>query len=123
MNQNKKLPKGWEWAKLGDLIEMQSGVAFKKSEYTKEGIKLFQIANVSFNYTKWDDIEYLPNDYIDKYPHLLLNEGDIVMALNRPLLNNQLKIAELKVNDIPAMLYQRVGRFSFDERLDKKYFL
>lgn len=32
------------------------------------------------------------------------------MALNRPITNNQLKIAILKREDTPAILYQRVGR-------------
>lgn len=123
MLENNKLPKDWKWAKLGDLIEMQSGVAFKKAEYSSEGVRLFQIANVSFNYTKWDDVEHLPIEYIDSHNHLLLKKGDIVLALNRPMLNNQLKIAELKQSDVPAILYQRVGRFTFDKNLNKRYFL
>lgn len=118
-----ELPKGWEMVKIGEFVNMQSGVAFKKSEYSKEGIRLFQIANVSFNYTKWDDIAHLPKEYIDSHKHLLLKKGDIVLALNRPMLNNQLKIAELKQSDVPAILYQRVGRFTFDEKLNKRYFL
>ena len=52
-----------------------------------------------------------------------VKKGDIVLALNRPMLNNQLKIAELKQSDVPAILYQRVGRFSFDKNLNKRYFL
>lgn len=122
MSQN-KLPKDWKWVKLGDLVEMQSGMAFKKAEYSTEGVRLFQIANVSFNYTKWDDVEHLPIEYIDSHNHLLLKKGDIVLALNRPMLNNHLKIAELKQSDVPTILYQRVGRFIFDERINKRYFL
>jgi len=125
-NENVKdgeLPEGWKCQRLGNEVDMQSGVAFKKSEYSTAGVRLFQIANVSFNYVKWEEIEHLPNDYIVKYPELLLNAGDIVMALNRPMLNNQLKIAEIKRNDIPAILYQRVGRFKFLGNLNNKYFL
>jgi type I restriction enzyme S subunit len=118
-----KLPKDWKWSKIGDIVEMQSGMAFKKAEYSTEGVRLFQIANVSFNYTKWDDLEYLPSEYIESHNHLLLNKGDIVLALNRPMLNNQLKIAELKQSDVPSILYQRVGRFIFKENINKRYFL
>ena len=35
------------------------------------------------------------------------------MALNRPLLGRELKVSILGANDIPAILYQRVGRFDF----------
>lgn len=117
-----KIP-NFKYCKIGDIVDMQSGLAFKKSEYSKDGVKLFQIANVSFNYTKWDNIEYLPMSYIEKYKDLLLSDGDIVMALNRPLLNDNLKIAEIKQNDIPAILYQRVGRFKFLNNDYPKYFL
>ena len=122
MTQN-KLPKDWKWIKLGEVVDMQSGVAFKKAEYSKEGVRLFQIANVSFNYTKWEDVEHLPIGYLESHNHLLLKKGDIVLALNRPMLNNQLKIAELKQSDVPAILYQRVGRFTFANSLNKRYFL
>lgn len=119
----KSLPEGWKFCKLGDLVDMQSGVAFKKSEYSLKGVKLFQIANVSFNYTKWDEIEHLPESYRDKFPQLLLHDGDIVMALNRPLLNDKLKIAKITNTDLPSILYQRVGRFKFLKNDSKLYFL
>jgi type I restriction enzyme, S subunit len=112
-----------DFCTIGDVIDMQSGVAFKKSEYSHGGVRLFQIANVSFNYIKWDEIEYLPEDYVNRYPELLLKDGDIVMALNRPLLNDQLKIAQLRSSDTPAILYQRVGRFKFLREENHRYFL
>ena len=112
-----------DFCSIGDVIDMQSGVAFKKSEYSNGGVRLFQIANVSFNYIKWDEIEYLPEDYVNKYPELLLKDGDIVMALNRPLLNDQLKIAQIRSSDTPAILYQRVGRFKFLREDNHRYFL
>jgi type I restriction enzyme, S subunit len=112
-----------EYFTIGDIIDMQSGVAFKKSEYSQNGVRLFQIANVSFNYIKWEEVEHLPENYIIKHPELLLNEGDIVMALNRPLLNDQLKIAQIKKSDTPAILYQRVGRFKFLIKHNPRYFL
>lgn len=112
-----------EFTSIGSLVEMQAGLAFKKSEYSNNGIRLFQIANVSFNKTKWDSIEYLPTNYKEKYPELLLNIDDIVMALNRPLLNDNLKIAQIKSVDLPSILYQRVGRFHFKNNILNKYFL
>lgn len=46
------------------------------------------------------------------------------MALNRPLLDDRLKITVLGSADVPAILYQRVGKFLFDkEILDTKYLL
>lgn len=111
-----------EWKKVGDFTDLSSGKAFKKSEYSSSGTRLFQIANVTFGKTTWEETAYLPNEYVDEYPHLVLKSGDILMALNRPLLNHILKIAILNQNDVPAILYQRVGRFDFKNDINKKYF-
>jgi type I restriction enzyme, S subunit len=117
-----KMPEVWSWTKLKMLTDLYSGKAFKKSEYSESGIRLFQIANVSFGYALWDNLSYLPYSYSEEYPELVLHSGDILMALNRPILNDKLKIAILKRDDVPAILYQRVGRFDFYESKIKIYF-
>ncbi len=108
---DQKISKSWTNVILGDICDLISGKSFKKSEYSKKGLKLFQISNVSFGKTSWDNIEYLPENYENDYPNLMLKEGDLVMAMNRPFKKNQLKIALLKKNDMPSILYQRVGKF------------
>ena len=117
------LPEEWRWVKLGELTDMVSGRAFKKSEYSKEGVRLFQIANVSFGFTIWDTIINLPGKYLQKYPELVLKEGDLLIALNRPLIQRKLKICRLSKSDIPAILYQRVGRLDFFSEGYEKYML
>ena len=118
-----ELPEGWVWTRLGNVTDLTSGRAFKKKEYSIDGIRLLQIANVSFGKIIWDKIAYLPSDYIEKYPELALKTGDVLMALNRPILESKLKIGELKERDAPAILYQRVGRFDFYGISMKPYFL
>jgi len=110
------------WIKIGKVVDMQSGHAFKKEEYSKEGARLFQIANVTFGKTIWEKTAYLPKNYLNKYSQLKLNKGDILMALNRPLLNHELKIAILNESDLPSILYQRVGRFIFLKEENQKFF-
>ncbi len=102
-----------EEKKIGDFAKIISGFAFKKSEYSNEGVKLFQIANVSFNKITWKKTAYLPSSYLGnpKFENLILKQGDLVMALNRPMLNNKLKIGRLSNADVPSILYQRVGKF------------
>lgn len=44
------------------------------------------------------------------------------MALNRPVTNNQLKLARLNAEDSPAILYQRVGKIEvINSKLDKTF--
>jgi len=117
------LPLGWEWARVGTVSSLSSGKGFKKSEYSDTGARLFQIANVSLGYAKWDIENYLPLTYMSDYPELNLSVGDVLIALNRPLLNGSMKVCILEESDIPAILYQRVGKFDFHgESIDTKYY-
>jgi type I restriction enzyme S subunit len=106
-----EVPSCWKWIRLGNLTNLIAGKAFQKAEYAKNGTRLFQIANVSFGKVIWDKIAYLPDSYLDKHPDLQLRSGNLVMALNRPLLGDNLKIGILKEEDAPSILYQRVGKF------------
>lgn len=111
-----EIPKGWEWCRIGEVCKISSGKGFEKNEYSESGVRLFQIANVSIGETSWESTVHVPASYSAAYPDLLLNEGDLVMALNRPLLGRKLKVAILTDADVPAVLYQRVGRFDMIER-------
>jgi type I restriction enzyme S subunit len=104
-------PMGWETVDLGKVISIISGHGFKKAEYSDNGVRLLQIANVSFQEIVWDALAYLPTDYLEHYPKLVLKPGDLLMALNRPILGHRVKFAVLKEDDCPAILYQRVGKF------------
>ncbi|MHC4783713.1 MAG: restriction endonuclease subunit S, partial [Planctomycetota bacterium] len=103
-----EIPVDWKTLKLGDIISIPSGKGFKKKEYT--GVRLLRINNVSFGRIIWEDIAFLPNHYLDEHADLVLQEGDILLALNRPILGNKVKVGRLKDSDAPSILYQRVGR-------------
>jgi type I restriction enzyme S subunit len=105
-----EIPVDWKTLKLGDIISIPSGKGFKKKEYTDDGVRLLRINNVSFGRIIWEDIAFLPNHYLDEHADLVLQEGDILLALNRPILGNKVKVGRLKDSDAPSILYQRVGR-------------
>jgi len=101
----------WEEKRFGKIIKINSGKGFKASEYSNTGIRLLQIENVGYGATKWNgNTIYLPEKYAVEYPELVLQKGDIVLALNRPVTNNELKIARIRKDDKPLILYQRVGK-------------
>lgn len=100
----------WEEKKYSDLFITKSGYGFKANEYVSSGVPILKIDNVGYGNIKWDNISYLPLEYMEKYKELVLKEGDIVLALNRPITNGKLKIALLSKNDEPSILYQRVGK-------------
>ena len=86
-----EIPEDWDVVFYGDHLDIFSGLGFKKSEYSSNGLNLIRIDNVSYGIITWDSIEYLPVEYRKKHPKLILNEGDILLALNRPITNGQLK--------------------------------
>ncbi len=101
----------WKEASFGKILKISSGKGFKASEYSKTGIRLLQIENVGYGVTKWNESTiYLPETYAEEYPELVLRSGDIVLALNRPVTNDELKIAKVQQDEEIALLYQRVGR-------------
>jgi len=114
----------WNSIAIGNFLKIKSGLGFKAEEYTtEEEIRLLQIKNVGYGAVKWThNVKFVPNNYLDVHKDLVLKEGDLVLALNRPVTNDQLKIAKLKKEDSPAILYQRVGKLDFlTENVDRDF--
>jgi len=118
-----RIPKEWEVVRLGELVEIQSGKYFAYSEFCESGIKCLKIDNVGFGEILWETTTFLPEKYLDKYSELVLGVGDIVLALNRPIIDGKLKIGILSEADVPSILYQRVGRFIFKSEKIYRYFM
>ncbi|MCJ2167769.1 restriction endonuclease subunit S [Leuconostoc citreum] len=101
----------WEERKLGDSVALFGGNSFKSQDAVNDGVKWLKIANVGIGLLKWGEQSYLPEFFLEKYPSYVLNIGDYVMALTRPILNHELKIAQ--VNESNILLNQRVAKLDF----------
>lgn len=117
--------KNYEKKRIGDFGKFQGGYAFKSKDFIENGIKLVQISNVNKDNLDWNEINRLPEEYIEKYKDYVLNVGDVVMAMTRPIIKslNEVKIAYVSENDVPCLLNQRVGRFLIDENKISKFYL
>jgi type I restriction enzyme S subunit len=112
----------WEEKLVGDITEYLGGEAFKSTDKVSDGVKWLKIANVGIGNLKWKDATtFLPENFIDLKPKYVLKKGDIVMALTRPVLDDKLKIAELKEKDGIALLNQRVAKLIPKERNEIKF--
>lgn len=101
----------WEQHKLSDVISLYGGNAFSSIDSVQYGARWLKIANVGIGQLKWGEESFLPISYLDEYPSYRLKIGDYVMALTRPILNKELKIAEITEENI--LLNQRVARLIF----------
>lgn len=111
---------------IGSLCDVTGGYSFKSKDIISEGnVKLLQIGNVYLDNISWKNVNYLPKGYDKKYPKFLLSEGDILIALTRPIIQSlgNVKACIVKQSDLPCMLNQRVGRIvaKSDEIVDLKY--
>ncbi|MCS3650377.1 restriction endonuclease subunit S [Salinibacter ruber] len=105
------LPSSWKWVRFEQISLLDSGYAFSSDKFTDEGMPLLRGANVAPGHLKWGDTEYWPEDEVGSYEHLIVEEGDIILAMDRPLINAGLKIARAEESDTPCLLVQRVARF------------
>ena len=111
----------WESLTIGDVVELFNGYAFKSSDALEKGYKWLKIANVGIGEIKWDNSSYLPEGYEDEYNRFNLKVGDVVVAMTRPTLGNQLKIARLKHKADESLLNQRVAKLLFSEKVSSEY--
>lgn len=100
-----------EYASVGAFRSLQNGYAFKSGWFSKQGIRLLRNANIGHGWIRWDDTVFLPAERVKEFERFLLNEGDIVLTLDRPFIITGTKVARLTADDIPSLLLQRVGRF------------
>jgi type I restriction enzyme S subunit len=98
-------------AAVGDYRRLQNGYAFKSGWFAKSGIRLLRNVNVGHGQIRWNDVAHIPEERFSEFARFSLEEGDIVLTLDRPFIVTGTKVARVNVCDLPALLLQRVGRF------------
>jgi type I restriction enzyme, S subunit len=118
LGQLAPLPQGWFAAILADVGDLQVGYAYKSKWYSKEGIRLLRGVNVAPGRVIWDDEVRLPTALAEDYSQYTLNLGDIVIAMDRPMISTGLKVARITQADVSSLLVQRVARYAVSEFVD-----
>jgi type I restriction enzyme S subunit len=110
-----EVPNDWQINSIGKFIKVISGEYFSYNEFVDSGVRVLKIDNVMYGKIDWENQTFLPKRYLESHKELVLKKGDIVIALNRPITNNEIKVAKLSQEDTPSILYQRVGKIEFNE--------
>jgi len=101
---------GWLDCRLADVISLRLGYAFKSGDFVKTGgTPLLRGANIAPGNVDWADKVALRPGLDEAYAAYRLSEGDIVIAMDRPVISSGLKIARLDKNDAGSLLVQRVA--------------
>ena len=100
-------PKGWKKELLKDHADVMVGYPFSSEGYTSEGTDIVGGYNLMQGYIQWDESKRWPDT--EGYEQYLLQANDIVMAMDRPWVNDGFKIARVDAAHLPALLIQRTA--------------
>jgi type I restriction enzyme S subunit len=100
--------------RLGDAAELLVGFAFKSAGFLgaeADGVPLLRGDNVQQGYIRWGDkTKRWPTSELDEFERYQLAEDDVILAMDRPIVGDGLKMAWIKPEDLPCLLVQRVCR-------------
>ncbi len=113
----------WEEKQIKNVFSIFNGYAFSSLDSTDYGCLWVKIADVGIQEMKKDSLSYLPKDYLEKHSKFTLKEGDLVIALTRPILNGNLKISRIDKFFNNSLLNQRVGKIVSNYNLEYIYYL
>ena len=106
---------------VSSVCDVSGGYSFKSGDISSNGVvKILQIGNVYLDDLNWETTNYLPEGFDYAYSGFLLNEGDVVIALTRPIIKalGNVKACIVKESDMPCLLNQRVGRIVPKQNVD-----
>lgn len=106
----------WEQRKFGELYKVNSGYAFRYEDYCLDGVALINGESIQHGVIDGTNLNYLPQNFLNEFSEFTLKEGDIVLGLNRPVTNGQLKMARISKQYNNSLLYQRAGKITFKKR-------
>jgi type I restriction enzyme S subunit len=100
--------------RLGDVSDMLIGFAFKSAGFLdadSDGVRLLRGDNVQQGYIRWGDkTKKWPAALCDDLGRYQLAEDDVILAMDRPIVGDGLKMAWIRQKDLPVLLVQRVCR-------------
>lgn len=104
--------------KISDAAEVITGFPFKGEKYSSKGIRVVRGENVTIGNLRWDSIKCWnePFKEIEKYS---LTEGDIVIGMDGSRVGRNR--AQIKKNDLPLILAQRVARLRANEDFSQDF--
>jgi type I restriction enzyme S subunit len=117
-----ELPEGWGWKQLHTIADVVSGYAFKSEDFSSDiGVPSVKITNVGLGTFIESQDDYLPSDFSTKYNKFAVKQGDIVIALTRPVINGGLKVCRVPKNYNGALVNQRVAAVVYNHEAILEY--
>lgn len=117
----------WQNVTLGEIAELLIGFAFKSTGFLdagSDGIRLVRGDNVQQGSIRWGEkAKRWPAEDFDDLSRYQLRLGDVILAMDRPIVGGGLKLAWIKDDDLPCLLVQRVCRVRGKEGIGDTLYL
>ena len=108
----------WSCEPLKKHVDVLAGYAFKSQWFVDSGIRICGGLIIAPDRIKWEECKYWKSsEGIEQY---LLQENDLVIALDRPWISGGFKIGAIGRQDLPCLLIQRTARLRMKD-VDFRY--
>ena len=118
-----EVPAHWKVSKLGHYAQILTGFPFPSASFSHDesDVRLLRGANIGVGSLKWIDTVYWSLSEGDNLSSYLMEEGQIVLGMDRPWISEGMRIARVTNEDMPCLLLQRVAAISPSAELDDEY--
>ena len=106
------VPEHWEVRRLGQVADLATGFPFKSVGFTDaaDDIPLLRGVNVAPGRLRWDNVVRWSKDDRGMFAEYEMQPGDIVLGMDRPIIEHGIRVASVTEADVPTLLLQRVAR-------------
>jgi len=111
------LPNGWTMCRLGDVMRLKDGYAFKSKDYSSDGIPLVRISDINNGKVTLEKAEHIPENKANFA--FVIQPGDLLIAMSGATTG---KTGIYNGGQL-CLQNQRVGNFKIisEDTVDKKY--
>lgn len=103
------IPDTWEWVRLGSVVDMLSGFAFKSTDFRNKGRhRLLRGINLGVGNIRWDETVYV-DEMPEKLETYQILKNDVLIGLDRPWISGGIRVAIYDETE-ETYLVQRVLR-------------
>jgi len=120
-----EIPARWEVLRLGRVIKLITGFPFSSEGFSQKesAVRLLRGINVTPLGIRWDTTVHWERAHSDGLDEFLLEVGDIVLGMDRPIIASGVRAASIQSQDIPSLLLQRVARLRPKEQITGQFLL
>lgn len=91
---------------LSKYFEIQSGFAFPSNSFVDSGVPIVRMSDLKSGKLRFENTKYVGINWLKTSAAFSLKEGDFLVGMSGSLSNH----ATVTIDDLPALLNQRVGR-------------